>query len=114
MLDAGRCPSNLTPERALEELLKCRDLYSQEPQHVVKFEPEKLKVLRTSTVPKRGRDLMRPTEAAFLADVSQIQLGAEEVESVREVQSLPRPFWDAILRRGPALLKKFVLQLFDR
>ena len=81
---------------------------------MVKFEPEKLKVLRTSTVPKRRRDLMRPTEAAFLADVSQIELGAEEVESVRELQSLPRPFWDASLRRDPALLKKFVKQLFDR
>ena len=61
---AGPCPDDLSPQKALQELLKSKDLYSQEPQHLAEYDPSRLKILRTIAQPLPANTLLPPEEAA--------------------------------------------------
>ena len=63
---AGPCPDDLAPVKALQELLKSKDLYSQEPQNLAPFCFEKLKVLKGNSFPKEAVPLFPPQAGALL------------------------------------------------
>ena len=47
----GSRPQDLTPLDALNEVCKAKDLYTQEPQHMAPYLPDKLKVTKGVTTP---------------------------------------------------------------
>ena len=59
-------PADLTPEKALRELLSTKDLYSQEPANLAPYNSEKLKVCRGETRPKPALSLLPESAACFL------------------------------------------------
>ena len=77
---AGPCPDDLAPVKALQELLKSKDLYSQEPQHLAEYDPDGLKILRTVAQPLPGNTLLPPEEAAVLKQPAALALSSEELE----------------------------------
>ena len=111
---SGRCPPDLDPSRALRELMRTKDLYSQEPQHLATYDAKALKILHTTTCPKRAETLLPPAAAEFLRRPVMLEKSTEELEQTLLHDSMPRPFWDQGLARSPRRLESFLRQLFHR
>ena len=107
---AGTCPDDLDPQAVLQELLKSKDLYSQEPQHLASYDPTRLKNLRTVAQPLPAQFLLPTEEAAVLSQPGVLALNSEELEQRSLHHSTPKPYWDAELRK-PAARRDFLCRL---
>ena len=100
----GRCPEGLSRSAALSELLAARDLYSQEPQNLARYDPALLRVAAGSVEPKDAKRLLRPEVSALLANFrDHIELPPEAVQAVVASATLPRPDWDPTLSSNRAM-----------
>ena len=106
----GRAPIDLTPQAALKELLQAKDLYSQEPQHLVSYDPSLLKILQTVAQPLPANTLLPAEESAILSQPGRLALNSEELEARRLRQDMPKPYWDPTLRQ-PSLRKDLLRRL---
>ena len=94
----GDAPPDLTPSGALQELLKTKDLYGQEPRHLASYSADKLRIVRAGVTPKDARGLLPPEAAARLRNFrSTIELSAEEIADIHRDRRMPRPYWDPTL-----------------
>ena len=107
---AGPCPDDLSPPKALQELLKSKDLYSQEPQHLAEYDPDRLKILRTVAQPLPANTLLPPEEAAVLKQPAALALNSEELEQRCATHTMPKPYWDPRLR-SPSTRRDFLRRL---
>eukprot|EP00972_Heterocapsa_arctica_P054016 7958403-Heterocapsa_arctica.AAC.1 len=62
----GPCPSDHDTQQALEELLRAKDLYAQEPKNLAPFCAKKLKILRGNVNPKDAKELLPPAMRKYL------------------------------------------------
>ena len=93
----GRQPNDLTESLAFNELMKCRDLYSMEPQNLAAFDLSKLKVAKGSVRPRDAKLLLPPEAAGYLRHSdTKMLLNTEEMEEARKLESFPKPYWDPI------------------
>ena len=80
---AGLPPIDLSPSAALQELLRAKDLYSQEPQHLASFDASKLKILDAPAQPRDAKLLLPASEWGVLQRPGCLALSSEEVEALR-------------------------------
>ena len=107
---AGPCPDDLSPQKALQELLKSKDLYSQAPQHLAEYDPSRLKILRTVAQPLPANTLLPSEDAAVLKAPSALALDAEQLQQRCVTHSMPKPYWDPLLRK-PLARRDFLRRL---
>ena len=95
----SRCPTDLSPQAALKELLQAKDLYSQEPQHVAPYDPSLLKILSTVAQPLPATTLLPPEESSVLSKPELLARSSEDLEQHSLKHSCPKPYWDPLLRK---------------
>lgn len=103
---AGDCPTDLSPEKALDSLLRSKNLYAEEPSNLVPYDPEKLKILKSKVVPKRLESVVPPHVLAILRR-KQTMIERSQSDVQRELSENPsacpvRPYWDPVLRHSQA------------
>ena len=80
----GDRPESATPDTSLAELVKCKDLYSQEPTHIAPFDISRLKVAKGTVRPQPALDLLRGEARRRLAEFRDtIEKSEEELEFER-------------------------------
>ena len=65
---AGDCPMN--PEEALDSMTRSKNLYAEEPNNLVSYDPAKLKILQSKVSPKRLESIVPPHVQAILNQCS--------------------------------------------
>ena len=106
----GRCPTDLSPQAALKELLQAKDLYSQEPQHLAPYDPSLLKILSTVAQPLPATTLLPPEESSVLSKPELLARSSEDLEQHSFKHSCPKPYWDPLLRK-PSTRRDFLRRL---
>ena len=102
--EAGPCPEGATPFSALQDLMRSHNLYEGEPGNLASYDPDKLKILKSSGRPKPLSELLPPhVLPLFVRRASHIERSLEEFESFRTEHpgACPRqPYWDPTLRNN--------------
>ena len=110
LLEAGDPPQDLSGESALEELVSCKDLYTEEPSNIVAYQYSKIKVLHTELKP-RDLSLMVPRFVKGILDRfdTMIERSASELASMGPCPV--KPYWDPRLRSSKSELKRLMVGL---
>lgn len=103
-----------TGPRALDALLKGRDLSSLENVVVASYDPSRLNILR-----KAGKRELLPLETVLSGPEARAWKNAErhlllppaEREKIVEEGNIPKPYWDRTLEQNPAEYAAFIRQL---
>lgn len=120
----GRCavrfleePAAQPPLEALYELLRTRDLYSEQESPRVPYDLAQLKVFRTTTQPRGLGQRLRGPAAELHTDYRRsIERSEGELSALLETGELvlPKPFWGEKLRTDRAVRRDFFARLCKR
>ena len=102
----GARPEALTPESALKDLQAADTSYDGMPNNLASYDPDKLKVLRSSVQPKRITSFL-PPEPCKLVEHYESQILCDHVEDLPGFQ----PYWDPQLRFDKSKRLDFILRL---
>ena len=95
----GDRPAGFSPDFCLRELVKVKDLYSQEPSHLASYSYDKLRVAKGSVSPQPAVDLVPVAVAEQIRDFrKQILKSEEQLEYDRLAGRTVQPYWDPVLR----------------
>ena len=107
-------PLDLTPEKALTELLSVKSLYGSEPANIAPFCMERLKLARQHTSP-RPPNAYLPAEARALLENFETLIEKSPDELADPLAPpLPTPYWDATLRTDADARRTFLFTLARR
>ena len=99
----GDCPPDISEASALADLGKRAHLYTQEANHLVDTDLEKIKILRRRLQPTDAKSLAPPEARGYLEHFGTlVERTPEELEALRLSSDLVEPYWDPGLRRDRA------------
>ncbi|CAK0870936.1 unnamed protein product [Prorocentrum cordatum] len=111
----GERPRDLTPLSALNEVCKAKDLYTQEPQHMAPYLPDKLKVTKGATTPLPLESVLPAGALRLATDFKKHVLKSEsELEADRLRGVSVTPYWCPDLRRSKQRRRELFATLCDR
>ena len=75
MAEAGECPEDMSSFSCLQDLMRANNLYEGEPGNLARYDPKKLKILRSQTQPRPLKQLLPPHVLQPLASLEGGELG---------------------------------------
>ena len=103
---------DLTARKAFESLVASKDLYSQCPQNLAKFDLDRLKVSAGGIVPVDLCSRLPPAVAALLRNSSTcIEKPEDEVRRIIASEEFPSLYWDPTLKESPKKRRAFLLHM---
>ena len=110
----GPCPSDLTGDRALRELVAVGSQYTLEPANLASYCPDKLKVFKGVGRPKPLQKFLPAESAGYLRHFeNQIERSSDELEQVLQSRALPRAHWDPLSAHNRSTRHAFFQKLVD-
>ncbi|CAK0861861.1 unnamed protein product, partial [Prorocentrum cordatum] len=112
VLAYGDCPTDLTEESSLHEILDSRDHYGMEPKNLASFDFDKVKILHRKVHVRPIRRELPASAAGYLRHASDlIEMDEAELERNRAEGVGVTPYWDPLLRRSRDLRKRLYQRL---
>ncbi|CAK0825012.1 unnamed protein product, partial [Prorocentrum cordatum] len=112
VLAYGDCPTDLTEESSLHEILDSRDHYGMEPKNLASFDFDKVKILHRKVHVRPIRRELPASAAGYLRHASDlIEMDEAELERDRAEGVGVTPYWDPLLRRSRDLRKRLYQRL---
>ena len=114
--EAGDRPEDMSGFSALQDMMRSNNLYEGEPGNLACYDPEKLKILRSSMRPRPLKQLLPPHVLPLLdRKETHIERGPREFSSfVRDHPGVcpKQPYWDPDLRKDDAVRIDFFRRLY--
>ncbi|CAK0853410.1 unnamed protein product, partial [Prorocentrum cordatum] len=108
----GACPTDLTEESSLAEILDSRDHCGMEPKNLASFDFDKVKILHRKVHVRPIRRELPPAALGYIRHASDlIERGEAELEKDRAEGEGFSPYWDPRLRRSRDLRKRLCQRL---
>ena len=108
----GDRPEVGSPDQALHDVVRIKDLYSQEPSNLAAYSMDRLRVARGRIEPKPVEDLLPPGLTALVKDYkNQILKSERELEADRLQGAFVQPYWDPQLRQSKRKRRELIAAL---
>ncbi|CAK0863104.1 unnamed protein product, partial [Prorocentrum cordatum] len=108
----GACPTDLTEESSLAEILDSRDHYGMEPKSLASFDFDKVKILHRKVHVRPIRRELPPAALGYIRHASDlIERDEAELEKDRAEGQGFSPHWEPRLRRSRDLRKRLCQRL---
>eukprot|EP00439_Symbiodinium_sp_Y106_P037111 s1103_g4.t1 len=113
----GPCPDGSTPSSALQDLMSTHNLYEGEPGNLARYDPDKLKILRSRVRPRPLSEMLPPhVLPLFRRRHAHIVRSDSEFETFKREHpdSCPhQPYWDPSLRQSLETRVDFLRWLYS-
>ena len=115
--ECGGQPEGLDGPSALAELMRSFAPYDGMPNHLIDYDFEKIKILKSEVKPKKLIDLLPPAVKPFISDFKHhVERDAVQVraELSQDPNAMPKhPYWDPTLRTDECERLRLFKQMFD-